>query len=359
MVKKSSLLVFLVLAIVLIFVGCGGAARGEKEAAQAASQQEAITWTGQCQFSAGSIEYDAFKRACDLINLQSSGRLVVKPNPAGSIVAATKQFDAVDSGTLDFALDTSAYWRDKWLVAALFDMEIAGMSAAEHYLWFLEGGGVELAREMLGDKYNIHITDAAFLYPPEIFLSTIKPINSMKDIKGMKIRTAGDDGEIFSQMGASVTMIPGGELYEAMGRGTIDAFQFMSPAGDTSIGLHEVVKYLYLSPVRQPCSMSMILVNKSKWEELSADLQEIVQTSFLSEAWHFYGRIAQADGEAIQLYESKGAKISSPPKDVEEAMMKLAEEMYKDRAATDPFYAKVYESRRKWKAMIDDVYNKL
>ena len=343
-------IMFIIMVLIMMpFALCAGGAQ----------EKEVITWVGQCQFGAGSIEYDSFKRACDLINLQSAGRLVVKPNSAGSIVAGTKQFDAVDSGTLDFALDTSAYWRDKWLVAPLFDMEVAGMSSAEQYLWLLEGGGVELAREMVGDKYNVYITKAASLYPPEIFLSTNKPINSLNDIKGMKIRTAGDDGEVFSRMGASLTMIPGGELYEAISRGTIDAFQFMSPAGDASIGLDEVVKYLYLSPVRQPCSVSLIIVNKSKWEKLPADLQEIVQTSFLSEAWHFYGRIAQADAEAIQGYKSRGVKISQPPKEVEDEMKKLAEEMYKKRAAEDPFYAKVYESRQNWKVIIDSVYNKL
>ncbi|RLC37742.1 MAG: hypothetical protein DRH33_05555 [Candidatus Nealsonbacteria bacterium] len=347
--RVVKIMFIIMILIMLPFALCTGGAQ----------EKEVITWVGQCQFPAGSIEYDAFKKACDLINLQSAGRLVIKPNSAGSIVAATKQFDAVDSGTLDFALDTSAYWRDKWLVAPLFDMQIAGMSAAEHYLWFLEGGGAELAREMVGDKYNVYITKAAFLFPPEIFLSTVKPINSISDIKGMKIRTAGDDGEVFSKMGASLTMIPGGELYEAMSRGTIDAFQFMSPAGDTSIGLHEVVKYLYLSPVRQPCSMSMVIVNKSKWEKLPVDLQEVVQTSFLSEAWHFYGRVAQADAEAIQKYQAKGVKIGHPPKEVENAMEKLAGEMYKERSAEDPFYAKVYESKRKWKEMIDSVYNKL
>jgi TRAP-type mannitol/chloroaromatic compound transport system substrate-binding protein len=347
--RVIKIMFIIMILIMLPFALCTGGAQ----------EKEVITLVGQCQFWAGSIEYDSFKRACDLINLQSAGRLVVKANSAGSIVAATKQFDAVDSGALDFAMDTSAYWRDKWLVAPLFDMGIAGMSAAEHYLWFLEGGGVELAREMVGDKYNVHIIDAAVLYPPEIFLNSVKPINSLNDIKGLRIRTAGDDGEVFSEMGASLTMIPGGELYEAMSRGTIDAFQYMSPAGDACIGLDEVVKYLYLSPMRQPCSMSMVIVNKSKWEKLPADLQEIIQTSFLSEAWHFYGRIAQADAEAIQKYKDKGVEVSQPPKDVEDAMKKLSEEMYKERATKDPFYAKVYESKLKWEAIIDSVYNKL
>lgn len=356
--KKRFAFVLLGLAAVVILSSCGDTSETAGEQ-PAAAQQETITWVAQCQFAAGSIEFDAFKRACDRITEQSGGRLVVKANSAGSIVSGTEQFDAVDSGTLDLALDTSAYWRDKWLVAALFDMEIAGMSAAEHFLWFVEGGGVELAREMLGDDFNIHIVDAALLFPPEIFLSTSKPIRSLDDIVGLKIRTAGDDGEIFSQLGASLTMIPGGELYEAMARGTIDAYQYMSPAGDSSIGLHEVADYVYLSPVRQPCSMSMVLVNQGKWNEISADLRGIVSSAFLSEAWYFYGRVAQADAVAIEEYKAAGATVASPPAEVEQAMAELASEMYTKRAEEDPFYAKVLNSRHEWRALINGVYDRL
>lgn len=347
----------LILGMVALLSSCGGSDSDGEDVAVAAP--EVVTWVAQCQFAAGSIEFDAFKQACDRITEQSGGRLVVKPNAAGSIVAGTKQFDAVDSGTLDLALDTSAYWRDKWVVAALFDMEIAGMSAAEHFLWFIEGGGAALAREMVGDRYKIHVTDAALLFPPEIFLSTTKPIRSLEDLKGMKIRTAGDDGEIFSQLGASVTMIPGGELYEGMSRGTIDAFQYMSPAGDTSIGLHEVVDYVYLSPVRQPCSMSMVIVNESKWNDIPGDLQEIVESSFLAEAWHFYGRVIQADADAIQLYVDAGVEVTTPPAEVELAMADLAVKMYQSRADNDPFYAKVINSRHEWRALVKSVYAKL
>lgn len=343
------IMVIIMILIMLPFALCTGGAQ----------EKEVITWVGQTYLSSGSIGYDAFSRACERVNEQSGGRLVIKAYSGGAIVGGTKQFDGVESGALDLALDTSAYWKDKWEVAALFDMQVAGMSALEHFLWFLEGGGVELAREMLGNKFNIHIVKAAFPFPPEIFLSTTKPINSLKDIKGMKIRTAGDDGWIFKQMGASLTMIPGGEIYEAMARGTIDAFQFMSPSGDSTIGLHEVVKYAYLSPVRQPCSLSMVLVNQKQWDKLPADLQAIVRSSFLEEAWHFYARGAKADAQAIELYKKSGAIVTTPPKDVEEEMSRLAEEMYRQRAEKDSFYEKVFNSKSEWEKMINSIYEKL
>lgn len=343
-------IIFIIMILIMLpFALCAGSAQ----------EKEVITWVGQTYLSSGSIGYDAFSRACERVNEQSGGRLVIKPYSGGAIVGATKAFDAVESGALDLALDTSAYWKDKWEVAALFDMQVAGMSALEHFLWFLEGGGVELAREMLDNKFNIHIVEAGFAFPPEIFLSCTKPIDSLEDLKGMKIRTAGDDGWIFEQLGASVTMIAGGEIYEAMARGTIDAFQFMSPSGDATIGLHEVVKYAYLSPVRQPCSLSIVLVNQKQWDKLPVDLQAIVRSSFLEEAWRFFARGAKGDAEAIELYKKSGAIVTAPPKDVEEAISRLAEEMYNQRANKDSFYEKVINSKREWQKMLNSVYEKL
>jgi len=323
-----------------------------------ATPGKVITWNGQSQFPAGSLEHKSFERASQMITQLSGGRLVAKPHPAGAIAPPAKQFDAVDSGTLDYAIDPGNYWRDKWPVATLFDNEINGMSAVEQQLWYLKGGGLELARRMV-EKYNVHIVNAALLYPPEIFLSTTKPLRTLADIKGLKIRTAGDDGTVFTQMGAAVVMVAGGEIYEAMKRGTIDAFQYMSPAGDASIGFHEVVKYVYLSPVRQPCSTSMVVANKKRWAELPADLQAIVENAFLGEAWRYFAEIVQEDARALEKYKARGATVTPIPKEIAAEVARLADKMYSERAAKDPFYAEVLKSRHAFQSMLRALYERM
>jgi len=328
------------------------------QAAPSAAPTKAIVWNGQSQFAAGSMEHKSFERASQMITQMSGGRLVAKPHPAGSIAPPAKQFDAVDSGTLDYAIDPGNYWRDKWQVATLFDNEINGMSAIEQQLWYLSGGGLQLVRRMV-EKYNVHMINAALTYPPEIFLSTTKPLRTVADIKGLKIRTAGDDGTIFTQMGASVVMIPAGEIYEAMKRGTIDAFQYMSPAADASIGFHEAVKYVYLSPVRQPCSTSMVLANKKRWAELPADLQAIVENAFLGEAWRYYGEVVQEDAKALEKYKARGAVVAPIPKEIADEVARRAEKMYAERAAKDPFYAEVLSSRHTFQKALRAMFERM
>jgi TRAP-type mannitol/chloroaromatic compound transport system substrate-binding protein len=330
----------------------------EEEAAPAEPEEEVITWVGQSQFSAGSMEHESFERASALVSTLSSGRLVAEPHPAGAIAPALEAFDAVDSGSLDYAWVPGNYLRDKWLVASLFDNEINGMSPVEQFLWFLEGGGAELAQEMV-EEYDVYVTRSGSLFPPEIFLSTTKELSSLQDVKGLKVRTAGDDGAIFTEMGASVVMVPGGEIYESMQRGVIDGFQFMSPAGDITMGFDEVVDYMYLSPVRQPCSTTLLLANSDKWASLSDDLKAVIEDAFLAEAWTWYGKVVQADGEAIEEYKESGVTVGPIPGDIEAEMAELAEDMYAERAAEDPFYAEVLESRHRFQDTIRETYERL
>lgn len=351
----------IVLAVVVVLVSAlmsACAAPAQAPTAPTPAPEEVITWKGQCQFSAGAIEYESFVRASNMITELSGGRLVAKPQPSGAIVPGLKAFDAVDSGTLDYAWDPCNYWRDKWLVAGLFDNEINGMSPVEQFLWYLHGGGVELLRE-LAEGYNVYVTRSGALFPPEIFLNTTKPLNSLEDIKGLKIRTAGDDGAVFTEMGASTLMVPGGEIYESMQRGVIDAFQFMSPAGDLGMGFHEVTDYMYLSPVRQPCSTTTLIVNKDRWEELTPQLQAIVEYAFLGEAWQLYTIITEEDGKAVQKYIDYGVTVGPPPKDIEAEVARVAEKMYNERAAEDAFYAKVLESRHHFQKLRRDTYERL
>jgi len=144
-----------------------------------------------------------------------------------------------------------------------------------------------------------------------------------------------------------------------MQRGVIDAFQFMSPAGDLGMGFHEVTDYMYLSPVRQPCSTTTLIVNKDRWAELSPDLQSVVEYAFLGEAWQLYTIITEADGAAVQEYIDYGVTVGPPPKDIEAEVARLAEKMYNERAAEDPFYAKVVESRHHFQKIRRDTYVRL
>ncbi|KUK13166.1 MAG: putative TRAP dicarboxylate transporter-DctP subunit, precussor, partial [bacterium 42_11] len=216
--RKGWLMVFACMLVLLVATGLVYA------------QEKVYTFTGQSRMPSGNVFYESLVRACKNAEAASGGRLVFKIYPAGAISPATKELDGVHRGVLDFADTCYMYYRDRWPAAPIFTAKPAGMSPSEALLWVLEGGGHELIVEMLKD-YNVQILrGAGQLAPPEIFLVTNKPLKSVADLKGMRIRSAGDGAAILDRLGAACTLMPVGEVFEAMHRGVIDAYEVASPA---------------------------------------------------------------------------------------------------------------------------------
>jgi len=301
--------------------------------------------------------YKSFARLSERATLASGGRLVLKPNPSGAIVPASKEFDGVHGGSLDYAMTAFAYWKDKFPAAGLFTFTVNGLSPTEQLLWHLGGGGKELAQEMVKD-YKV-ILVPGWIGTQEIFLSTTKPLKSLADIKGLKIRTAGDDGVLFSRMGASVVSLATQEVYESTKRGVIDGYQLSTPANDYSLAMHEVIKYAYLSSVRQPSEYHTILFNKDVWAKLSDADKALIEESVLAEAWRYMALITRLDREALDKYKAYGVQVANIPKDIEDEVSKQAEIFYAEESAKDPFFAKIYKSQRDFQKAMRESFTRL
>ncbi len=260
--------------------------------AQAAQK---ISWNGQ-MYTTG-FKADSLQAFCNAVNAAAEGKLELTLRAAGTVVPATKEFDAVHDGIMQFAEIYSPYWVDKLPNAGIFAYTVGGLSPIEFYAWMTTGGGHDMLVKMISN-YNVVPIEGKY-YTAETFMWTNKPLNTVADLKGLKFRTAGDDGEMFKQMGVSIVSMPGGEIYDAMKRGVIDAFQASSPGVDITLGLHEVSKYCYLSPVRQPTDYQMLGVNKKSWAALSPGLQKLVQQCYVASAIDTYTQAMQMDIKAI------------------------------------------------------------
>lgn len=288
--------------------------------------------------------YRALERVAEKITAASNGRLVVKANPADAIAPATKEFDAVDSGILDFAMTAYGYWTDKFPAAQLFTYQIGGLSPMEHAAWHLVGDGDELAHEMI-QGYDVKLLTGVIL-PPEIFLWTNKELKSPADMKGLKYRSGGgDEPTIFGEyLGTAGVFMPTGEIYESMQRGVIDGFQCSSPAVDYSMGFQEVADYAWLSPVRQPAEFHSYLVNTQSWAELPDDLKVLVEEACMATGLEHYAYMLREDVLAIQKLKDYGTNVLPVPESIEDAVLAAAEDYYAKKKAEDPMMAKVLDS---------------
>jgi len=309
-----------------------------------------ITWKGQNNNAAGSVWYEDMVKTCNDITKASGGRLELKPFPGGAIVPANKEFDGVDTAAIDFAVNTPSFWLDKFPAAGLFSYQIAGLTGVEMYGWMTNGGGNDLLQRMV-DKYKVYmVPGSGILGSSEIFLHSSKPINSANDLKGMKIRAAGDGGEILKRMGASIVFIPGTEVYDSAKRGVIDAFELSNPTVDWSYSVQEVAKYVYLGPFRQPCEYGVVMVNKDSWAKLPDDLKVLVTEIARVAPIRLYLSLMTTDSSYVQKMIDYGDIVAVANPDVEKAMVAEAAKFYDEKAAADPFFKEVLTSARNYQA---------
>ncbi len=248
------------------------------------------------------------------------------------------------------------YWLDRWPAAGLFTYTVGGLSPSEAMLWSMKEG-LSLLNEMT-KATNVEFI-GGIVTVPEAFMSSKKAINTKADIRGLKIRAAGDGGIMFSKMGASVVFLPGGEIYEALQRGVIDACEISSPGFDWTLATYEVIKYLYLSPVRQPMEWLPIMVNKKWWATMPDSLKMMITEMGKASAWNYLSKMTQADVKAIADFKAKGVQVLPIPKDVETEMATLADAYYKEQSAKDPFFKKVYDSIKASQTTYRETYSRL
>jgi len=313
---------------------------------KAKAADKPIVWKSSGHGPASDPSQIYHDKCCNAITKATGGRLTVKPFVGGSIVPATKEMDAIDLGTVDGCFTCTMYNLDKWPEAGLFSARPTGLTAEGAPVWFDAYGTAFLNRMLEG--YDVIAIPGVTPQPPEIWAHSNKELKSMADIKGLKMRTAGDGGEILTRMGASVVFMPGGELYEAMQRGVIDAFEYSNAAVDWPMAFHEVAKYQAFSATRAPSDPLVYYLKKSKFNALSPDLQAIIVNVCQSTTRQHQTTIDAGVLEAVGKFRAYGNVLYHLPKEIEMEITKVATQFYDERAAkANPLYKEILESQRK------------
>jgi TRAP-type mannitol/chloroaromatic compound transport system substrate-binding protein len=226
---------------------------------------------GGLNFHDISIHFADTVRAC------SGGRLDIKVFPTGAIVPAMEIFEATSKGTLDVFHSWPGYWKGKNEAFVAYASVPFGLDVEGYNIWYYERGGKEMFDELYG-RYNLKPFYAANV-GQELGLHSNKRATRIEDFKGMKIRTPGWYMDILTLLGATVTPLPGSEIYLALERGIIDAVEFSSPAANVPSGFHDITKYVIQPGVHQPSCQFDVVFNMDKWKALPEDLKQIVETA--------------------------------------------------------------------------------
>lgn len=314
-----------------------------------ADAADKIVWKSSGHGPASDPSQIYHDKLCNAITEATDGRLTVKPFVGGSIVPAYKELDAVDQGVLQMCYTCPMYNLDKWPAAGLISSRPGGLPGEALRTWFNYGGGADLMNKMM-EGYNVMTFPGALSpLPEEVFFHSKVKLESLKDIKGLKARCMGDGGEILKRMGAATVIIPGGELYEAMQRGTIDAFEYSTLASNWNMHFNEVAPYVYLSPTRAPSDPQVFFVSKTAWEKLPKDLQVIVQglVDKYTQAQHEY--LVYESILAVDKFKAAGNEVYKVPADIEDALVAEANTFYEEKSQKEsPIFGEIYHSMKKF-----------
>ena len=306
------------------------------------------TWTPALNVMLGSAQ-----RLAAMVNELSGGRLQIEVFPAGQIVPPLGVFDACSQGTVEAFMGASYYWAGKepavqWFTSVPFGMNPGGMSS-----WYFNGGGLKLWEETYA-AFNL-VPRPGPATGPQMAGWFRKKINTLADYKGLKMRIPGLGGQVVAKAGGTVVLTPGGEIFAALERGSIDAAEWVGPHDDLQLGLQNTARYYYYPGWHEPATTLEFAFNKKAYDALSADLQRILDHAVT--AVSVYGLSDYEAKNAIALeklkteYKGKVEILALPPTVLRD-LRKLAAEVLKQESEKSPMARKVYASFTKFQTQL-------
>ena len=294
---------------------------------------------------------DTTKNMAKMVKEMSNGRLLIRVDSSNRHKSALGIFDFVKNGQYQMGHSASYYWKGKNLNTMFFTTVPFGMTTAEQNAWFYHGGGKELMKEVY-DQYGI------LSFPGGNTGNQMggwfrKEINTVDDLKGLKMRIPGFAGEVLAELGAKPTNIPSGELYTALERNTIDALEWVGPSLDLRMGFHKIAPYYYTG-WHEPATELQFMVNQKAYDSLPADLQNILTVAMKAAAYDMYTQSMHASAMNLATIQEQypNVKIKTFPEPVMTAIKQANEKLLAKFAKDDPMSKRILDSIHDYGAKI-------
>ncbi len=339
--------------VLVLSAGCGDSGRapmqgsadgGRTDASQIFNWKMVTTWPPNFPVFQEGVE-----RFVEELQQMSGGRLNVTVFAGGELVPPLQTFDAVSQGTVQMGHGAAYYWAGKIPAAQFLSAVPFGMTAKGMHSWLYSGGGLEIWRELY---------EPFGLVPFPMGNTGVqmggwfnKRIESVDDLKGLKMRIPGLGGKVLAKAGGSPVLLAGGEIYTALERGTIDATEWVGPFHDQRLGLYRAAKYYYYPGWHEPGTTLELIVNRDAWNELPEDLQTIIRVAAMATNLWQYSQFETLNLKALrELREKYRVEVLPFPDDVLAELRSLTQEALDEEAAKDPEFKRVYEAYKEFRA---------
>ncbi len=295
---------------------------------------------------------DTIHGSADLMSQRISqltdGKFQISVFPGGELVPGTQAFDAVSNSTVECGHTLSAFYVGK-NPAYAFDSGVAfGANSRQQAAWLYYGGGLEILREVFRPANVLNFPCGNTGVQMGGWFR--KEINTVEDLKGLRMRIGGMGGNVLSRLGVTPTQIPTGEIYPSLERGTIDAAEWIGPYDDEKLGFAKVAKYYYTPGWWEGSAMITTLVNAKAWEALPAPFKAAFEVAANEQNILMQAKYDAVNPEALRRLIGGGTQLRAFPQPVLEACYKASVETFDDFATKSSDFKKVYEH---WKTFMN------
>jgi TRAP-type mannitol/chloroaromatic compound transport system substrate-binding protein len=274
------------------------------------------------------------------VSAATGGRFTISVHAAGELVPAFGVVDGIQQGTIEAAHTAPYYFFGK---DPTFAMDCAipfGMNSRQMTAWMFEGNGMKLFREFYR---NFNIVN----FPMGNTGAQMggwyrKEIKSLADMKGLKMRIGGFGGKVLERIGSVPQNIPGGEIYTALEKGTIDSAEWVGPYDDLKLGFYKVAPWYAYPGWWEGGPQLSLYVNSKAWDALSAEYKGIVEAAASHAHVVMQASYDAKNPAALKQLVAGGAKLFRIPKDTMDAAFKAAFAVYGELSGTNPAWKKIY-----------------
>ena len=336
-------------------VGCNSS-DGETGAGPAIQTSPRVTWRLASSFSRSlDTIYGASDVLAERVSAITDGKFTIRSYPGGELVPALEVLGSVQNGTVQMGHSASYYYTGKNPALAFDTCVPFGMTVRQYNAWVQYGGGMDLLRSMFSDFNIINLSGGNTGVQMGGWFR--REVNSLTDLRGIKMRIPGLGGSVMDRLGVSVQVIASGDIYPALERGVIDASEWVGPYDDEKLGLNKVARFYYYPGWWEPGPGLSFYVNKAAWDKLPTAYKEALVTASAQASADMQAKYDAKNPPALQRLIADGTQVRRFSDDVMAAAEEQSRDIMNDYESNDAKYKAIYDSFREFKQQSDTWMN--
>lgn len=287
-------------------------------------------------------------RFAELVETMTDGRVNITVFPGGTLGSVLEVTETVRTGVAEVGHAWGGYDWGQDRTGGLVGGWAGGLTPEETFMWLFmgDGEGARLVREWRAERFDV-VSVPCGMVETEIFLHSHKPVRTLEDYEGMRVRTAGSWAEIAPRLGATTVTMPGSEVFGALERQVVDAIEWSGPGLNLASGFHTIAEYIITPGIHQPSGIHECIFNPAAWDRISESDQKLIELAGKLTAFEVFMHYANNDMEAWDEYISgENNTVIQLDESFIQAAMEAAYSWADEQAQNDEWFARIYESQR-------------